>query len=416
VRDSLQKNQAAIEFVSFRMFDKGWSNKTQYAALVLRKGMRAPTWVPLCEESVLTEFFGKLAGKDAFTQAHILYDENGQNLYKAIWQPLENALKGVTTVYYSPSGLLHKVAFNAIPINEDSRLMDKYNLNLVSSTREVAYLKNKTAGVPRSAVVYGGLLYDTDENTMRKESLVYKAPETGTMISAALPAGLRGSRKGWGYLPGAAAEQEIIQQMLTEKKISPAIYSGTGGNEESFKALNSKKTAILHLATHGFFIEDIEKSEGDRELLHRIGGGQRAFENPLLRSGLILSGGNRAWTNNSVTGVEDGILFADEVAQLNFLGTDLVVLSACETALGEVNNSEGVFGLQRSFKLAGAQTLVMSLWTVDDSATGELMEHFYRNWLSGKSKQDAMKEAQRSLRSDPDFESPFYWAAFVLMD
>jgi CHAT domain-containing protein len=100
------------------------------------------------------------------------------------------------------------------------------------------------------------------------------------------------------------------------------------------------------------------------------------------------------------------------------LGTELVVLSACETALGEVNNSEGVFGLQRAFKLAGAETLIMSLWKVDDNATMTLMEHFYRNWLSGKSKQEAMKEARRSLRSNPDYdyEKPFYWAAFVLMD
>jgi CHAT domain-containing protein len=192
------------------------------------------------------------------------------------------------------------------------------------------------------------------------------------------------------------------------------VYSGAKGNEESFKALNGKKYSILHLATHGFFIEDIEKKHDERELLQRVGGGQKAFENPLLRSGLILSGGNLAWTNNTVADVEDGILFADEVARLNLLGTELVVLSACETALGEVNNSEGVFGLQRAFKLAGVETLIMSLWQVDDQATMLLMEQFYQNWLSGKSKQEAMKEARKSLRAE--YESPFYWAAFVLMD
>jgi CHAT domain-containing protein/Flp pilus assembly protein TadD len=418
VRDSLQPNEAAVEFVSFRIYGKGWSDKTRYAALVLRHGTDAPAWVPLCEETVLDELFRELAGQNSSMQAYILYDEKGRELYNAVWQPLENMLNGVTTVYYSPSGLLHKVAFNAIPVDEDTRLMDVYNLNLVSSTREVVYLKTKTAGTPRSAVVYGGLLYDADENTMRREALAYNAPETGTVISTALPAGLRGGRNGWGYLAGTNTEQTAIQQMLAANRIPPTVYNGAGGNEESFKALNGRKISILHLATHGFFIEDIEKSSDNRELIQRIGGGQEAFENPLLRSGLILAGGNRAWRNNSVAGVEDGILFADEVSRLNLLGTELVVLSACETALGEVNNSEGVFGLQRSFKLAGAQTLVMSLWTVDDQATGELMENFYRNWLSGKSKQEAMKEAQRSLRSneDYDYESPFYWAAFVLMD
>jgi CHAT domain-containing protein/Flp pilus assembly protein TadD len=419
VKDSLQPNEAAIEFVSFQIYDKRWTGKNQYAALVLRHGTDAPAWVPLCEESVLTNLFRELAGEDAPMQAHILYDEKGQDLYNAVWQPLENMLNGVTTVYYSPSGLLYKVAFNAIPVNGGSRLTDVYDLNMVSSTREVVYLKTKTAGAPSSAVVYGGLEYDTDEDTMRREALAYNVPEIVTRVVAALPAGrLRTRGDDWVYLAGTDAERAAIQQMLTESGMIPLVYSGAKGNEESFKALNGRRTSVLHLATHGFFIEDIEKKEGERELLQRVGGGQKAFENPLLRSGLILAGGKRAWMNNSVAGVEDGILFADEVARLNLLGTELVVMSACETALGQVNNSEGVFGLQRAFKLAGAETLIMSLWKVDDGATGEFMEQFYRNWLSGKSKQDAMKEAQRSLRSneDYDYESPYSWAAFVLMD
>ena len=163
-------------------------------------------------------------------------------------------------------------------------------------------------------------------------------------------------------------------------------------------------------------MEDIEKDYENRELLERLGGGQRALQNPLLHSGIIMAGANNAWAGRPVSGVEDGILFAEEVANLNLVGTDLVVLSACETGLGAVNNGEGVFGLQRAFKLAGANTLVMSLWLVDDDATSILMSAFYRNWLSGKNKQDAFKEAQRTLRSNHRFASPFYWAAFVMVD
>jgi len=114
--------------------------------------------------------------------------------------------------------------------------------------------------------------------------------------------------------------------------------------------------------------------------------------------------------------VEDGILSADEVAKMNLVGTELVVMSACETGLGAVNNSEGVFGLQRAFKLAGAQTLIMSLWKVDDRGTVDIMNEFYKNWLAGKSKQEAFKEAQRSMRSNTHYASPYYWAAFVMMD
>jgi CHAT domain-containing protein len=424
VQRHLQLGEAALEFVSFLFRDnEEKTNGVVYAALVLRRGMEAPAWVPLCEETVLDDIFREADGKSPREQISLLYDTKGRDLYAAVWQPLENLLEGVTSVYYSPSGLLHKVSFNAIPAG-DLRLTDKYELNLVSSTREVVYLKNKTAetsaGVAagsRSAVVYGGLRYDIDENTMRDEALAYNLPETEKRIIAALPASLsRGGRGGWGYLIGTERERSAVQGMLTANGVPHVVYSGAGGNEESFKALNGGRRSVIHLATHGFFIEDIEKSNDDRELLQRVGGGQRAFENPLLRSGLILAGGNRAWANDPVDGVEDGILFADEVARINLLGAELVVLSACETGLGDLNNSEGVFGLQRAFKLAGAETIVMSLWEVDDRATVMLMEQFYRNWLSGKSKQEAMKDAQRSLRAEGRFAPPYFWAAFVLMD
>ena len=129
-----------------------------------------------------------------------------------------------------------------------------------------------------------------------------------------------------------------------------------------------------------------------------------------------MSGANNAWTGKPVEGAANGILFADDIAGMNLTGTELVVLSACETGLGVTNNSEGVFGLQRAFKLAGAQTLVMSLWEVGDEATSILMGGFYRNWLSGMTRQEAMKTAQKQLRANPKYASPFYWAAFVVID
>jgi CHAT domain-containing protein/Flp pilus assembly protein TadD len=415
VQTSLQPNEAAIEFVSFKIFDKKWTDTTQYAALILCPGMDAPEWVPLCEESTLTELFSKLNGKSPQEQAHTLYDEYGPALYNAIWKPLEKTLEDVTTVYYSPSGLLHKVSFSAIPVNADSRLMDVFDLNMVSSTREVVYRNAKTAGKPNSAVVYGGLDYNVDAVTMQREALAYNVPETGVRISSAPPTeGRRGGS--WNYLMWTNEESRNVQRLLEDNKIPVTLYNGAKGNKESFKSLSAKKIPVIHVATHGFFIQDIEKNYEERERLQRFGGGQKVFENPLLRSGLILAGGNNAWAGNPVEGVENGILFADDVAKMNLVGTELVVLSACETGLGDVNNSEGVFGLQRAFKLAGAQTLIMSLWEVDDRGTGVMMNYFYRNWLSGMSKQDAFKEAQRMMKTEPRYASPYYWAAFVMMD
>ena len=415
VQKSLQEKEAAIEFVSFRLYDKKWTDITQYAALVLKPGMEAPMWIPLCEETVLAELFEKAQGGNPFDQTQILYDEYGNDFYKAIWQPLEKALEGIDVIYYSPSGLLHKIAFNAIPVNKDTRLMDKYDLHLVSSTREIVSRKNKTAQKPSSAVLYGGLFYDADEGSMRLAAAEYAhATPALTMRSWVYDSSDGGIK--WSYLDKSEPESREIHQFFNQNKIAAERFSGNRGNEESFKALSGKKTTVIHLATHGFFFEDIEKNYEDRDRLERLGGGQKALENPLLRSGLILSGGNNAWLNKTVEGVEDGILFADEVANLNLLGTDLVVMSACETALGGVNNSEGVFGLQRAFKLAGVNTLIMSLWKVSDEATSILMRAFYSNWLSGMSKHDSLKEAQKVLRESPNYSSPYFWAAFVMMD
>jgi len=333
-------------------------------------------------------------------------------LYAAIWQPLEEHLKGVSSIYFSPSGLLHKVSFNAIPVSDGKRLVDIYDLNLVSSTREITR-RNRDVQRPRSAVVYGGLFFDLNEDIIRREAAVYQRTENGVQTTSVLPADtLRGTS--WKYLQFTKTEVTAISSLLTRNNIQTVLFDEAKGNKESFLNLNGKKYEVIHLATHGFFIEDIEKKYEEQERLERLGGGRQSFENPLMRSGLILSGGNNAWVGDAVEGVENGILFADDVAKMNLLGAQLVVLSACETGLGVVNNSEGVFGLQRAFKLAGAETLIISLWMVSDLVSSEFMTAFYTLWLSGMSKQEAFKEAQKQIRST--YPSPYHWAAFVLVD
>ncbi|GHV92471.1 hypothetical protein AGMMS50268_29740 [Spirochaetia bacterium] len=421
VQKHLKKDEAAIEFVSFQLYDKRWTDTTIYAALVLRPGMKAPVWVPLCEETKIQEQLSKAQGKNSSEQARILYDVFGSQLYSVIWEPLEKELAGVKTIFYSPAGLLHKISFNALPAQGAQRLADKYDLNLVSSTREVVHAdKNNTASkFPNSSVIYGGLQYDEDMALMQSTARSYGAagepgPKQPVSVVSALPPGSTRGGGSWGPLPASRTESLRIHGYLNDKNIPAALYTDNLGNEESFKYLNGSKTDLIHLATHGFFLEDIEQNHDNRDLVERLGGGSKAVENPLLRSGLILAGGNHAWREEAVEGVEDGILTADEISRLNLTGTKLVVLSACQTGLGEVNNGEGVFGLQRAFKLAGVETLIMSLWEVDDDATSQLMAIFYQQWLSGKTKQDSFKEAQRQVRAK--YPSPYYWAAFVLMD
>ncbi|GHV92470.1 hypothetical protein AGMMS50268_29730 [Spirochaetia bacterium] len=418
VRKSLKVDEAAVEFVSFKLYDKKWTNKTLYAALVLRQGMAAPAWIPLCEEPQIQEILSRANGKSPAEQARIIYDVSGAALYNTVWKPLEASLGGAKTVYYSVSGLLHKIAFNALPAEGGARLADKYGLNLVSSTREIARLARSASDTVQlgSAVLYGGLQYNTGVDNMRTTAQSYRSVG-GAVLASALPADpTRGGA--WVELPATRREVQNIQGYLAGRRITNTLYQDNFGIEESFKALSGGKTALIHLATHGFFLADVPARNNDRDRDQMTRGGSRAAlaaaANPLLRSGLVLSGGNHAWTGEPVEGVEDGILTADEIARLNLIGARLVVLSACQTGLGDVNNSEGVFGLQRAFKLAGVETLIMSLWEVDDTATAKLMDTFYREWLSGRSRQAAFKEAQRQVRAD--YPAPFYWAAFVMMD
>jgi len=420
VRDNLQQGEAAIEFVSFRIYDKKWTDTVQYAALVLKKDSTAPVWVPLCDEEALQEILSRAEGRKSEVQARILYSANGLRLFNLIWEPLEKELKGVTTIYYSPSKLLYKIAFNAIPIDDsyEVRLADKYNLNLVSSTREVAHLsrsKTETTQI-QSAVLYGGLDYDANASKMRKAAQLYKKDTNVPAIAFTLPQGVKIDWK-WGKLPGSKKEALTIQGVLKKKKIPNTLYQDSLGNEESFKQLSGKKIGLIHLATHGFFLPDPERRHDNREqqLQQQHSFVLKPSENPLLRSGMVLAGGNNAWINKPVEGVETGILTAAKISGMNLLGAKLVVLSACQTGLGDVTNSEGVFGLQRAFKLAGVETLIMSLWEVSDEATALLMSTFYQEWLIlGKSRQEAFKEAQKKVRDK--HPEPFYWAAFVMMD
>ncbi|MCL2800442.1 MAG: CHAT domain-containing protein [Treponema sp.] len=408
VRDHLQANEAAIEFVSFILCDKydEQVTVTQYAALILRTGMDAPEWVPLCEESQLASIFKKSEGeKDSQRITNILYNENNYDLYNTVWKPLKEVLEGVKTIYYSPSGLLHKISFSAIPVEKGKHLTDIYDLNLVSSTREVVRRNTKRECKPKSAVVYGGIYYN-----LSSESIKNKVPENqDDLEKLELHDELKKRSGEWEHLAYSAKESEEIHKRLKEKDIVSELYMRAEGNKESFKSTD-KQTNVIHLATHGFFIQDDRRNNKDYEWLERLGGGKRVYLNPLLRSGLVFAGGNNCKKGEQV----DSILLANEVAQMNLTGAVLVALSACETGLGEVDNSEGVFGLQRAFKLAGAQTIIMSLWQVEDKSSQMMMTDFYRNWLSGKSKQDAFREAQKKIRKL--YPDPYNWAAFVLID
>ena len=223
------------------------------------------------------------------------------------------------------------------------------------------------------------------------------------------------------YLPGTKKEVESIDKMLKDNHLSVQLFTMTSANEESFKAISGKHQNILHIATHGFYWSDstAQKKDYFSQRALRLDDNQPTLPaiDPLNRCGLLFAGANTALSGHSADlpeGVQDGILTAKEISLLDLRDADLVVLSACETGKGEITG-EGVFGLQRAFKQAGAQTIIMSLWPVNDAATQMLMTEFYRNWITNhQPKREAFRNAQNTVRTQ--FEEPVYWAGFIMLD
>ena len=404
VQNSLKSNDVAIEFSNFTENDT-----TKFVALVLTKGMDAPVCVPLLNNyemqklqrgitSAKTETKTDDENRGATTVAakrQGIYESTG--LYDMLWKPLEKYFPENPRIYFAPSGMLHQIAVEYAPISHEQTISDKYEIYRVSSTRFLAmdYMPKPM----KNSVLYGGIYYDSDTTTMKQESDRYSTRRANGQSSSISRSG---DREGLNYLPGTKTEVEnIVGTLKKKKKVKSTLYEGSAANEESFKALSGKNIDVLHIATHGFFLPTDEKLSGDQSL---------------VQSGLLLSGANYAWQNQPIPeGVEDGILTAKEISFMDLRKTDLVVLSACQTALGEITG-EGVFGLQRGFKKAGVRTIIMSLWPVDDNATLLMMTEFYTNLTKGMSKREAFLAAQNKVKNTAGFENPRYWAAFIMLD
>ncbi|MEI6946942.1 CHAT domain-containing tetratricopeptide repeat protein [Paraflavisolibacter sp. H34] len=420
IAQKLQPGEAAVEFLRFRLYHHKLTDSVHYAALVLLPGDSAVHFVPLFEERQLLRVLQpSLTAKSALAQyvaIRKLYDKPSgpvhPPLYRLVWKPLERYLAGARTVYYAPAGLLHRIAFQALRPDATHALVDRYQLRQVLSTRAVA-LPAVPAQKPLSVALWGNINYNTGTPALGAgEVASLKLHRPGALLDVS---GGRGARGGaWGLLSGAKEEVDSLGRLLQRAGVPITTDSGTVATEEAFKALSGRSAQVLHLATHGFFLPVREIKGESEEEGQGAGLTLTVQQNPMFRSGLVLAGANQAWTGKATRpGWEDGILTAYEIAQLDLGNTGVVVLSACETALGEVQGNEGVIGLQRAFKLAGVHQLVMSLWRVPDEETMELMTLFYRNWLGGKSPREALHQAQLKMKEK---YSPYYWAGFVVVE
>ena len=399
VKKNLNADEAAIEFTDFRKKERDGGDAVIYCALILRNNSEYPEMVKLCEESQLKELIDP-AGMNNASEINSLYGtrtEKEERLYKLLWEPLEKYLAGAGKVYLSPSGLLYKISFPAISNGKDAYLCDAYQIQVKGSTGNLATQTLFSKETAPDALVFGGIKYSESNS--------------GTEV--------------WSYLSGTRDEGDAVNGILEKSQIKVSYLTEDKATETFFKQ-NAGNYNILHLATHGFFFDDPNKVRFDEkkedieygDIAFR--GSSRAYgvvsfvnnENPLMRSGLVLAGANDVWVNTEQGKTDDGVLTAQEVTQIDMRKNDLVVLSACETGLGDIKGTEGVYGLQRALKMAGVKYIIMSLWEIPDRETVEFMDHFYNNLLGTKDIRTAFYKAQTQMRLKYD---PYFWGAFVLM-
>jgi tetratricopeptide (TPR) repeat protein len=428
VQNQLKSNEAAIEFSHFPYYNgKRWTDSIMYVAILLKSDDIYPRIIPLFEEKQLETILRRAGGSD-LNFINDLYrwagkdyrsgSGKGQQIYHLVWKPLEEYLDSTQTVYYSPSGCMHQLSFSAIPCGETELLSDRYNLQLLSSSVQVT-ISHQERQV-KKIVLYGGIDYDAGLDKMQGVADQYKKSGEKLPVQASRSLSQRNIRSGsLIYLDGTMSEVEKIRKLAEDNGINGIVLAGYEAIEESVKNLSGNSSPdIIHIATHGFFFPAADKNSNKTGLSADEHVTKPAFkfsENPLMRSGLVFSGANHAWEGEEIPfDLDDGILTAYEVSNMYIPNTGLVVLSACETGLGEIRGSEGVFGLQRSFKIAGADYILMSLWQIPDYQTSELMNHIYTEWFSGKSIQEAFRMAQYLMKNKYPFQ-PFMWAGFVLV-
>lgn len=415
----LKEHDIAIEFMRVPLT----SDSIEYCALALR-AHEQPQFIRLFSEAELRSVLNLSHKTDIYD-----YDFGGKPVAELVWNRLLPNMQAGDRIFFSPDGLLYQVAIEYLPLSSDSTIADRYEMHRLSSTRELclhatqystsissdsaAIPSSDIAHTPSSAILYGGLTYNLTPEQMQSSSREFAQHFSQDLATTGLVnSSLTTSEIA--YLSGTLKEVSEISRLFASAK----VYSGAHGNEESFKALSGNFRKILHIGTHGFYLPPslAEQRAKQNVSFLQITDMEKdnAFDYSMSRTGLLLAGAQLAWSGQPVPeGAEDGILTAKEIAALDMNQVNLAVLSACETASGDITG-DGVAGLQRGFKQAGVKSLIMSLWPVSDQATQLLMTEFYTNLTSGLSKTQALTRARQVVREQ--FEEPEYWAAFILLD
>jgi CHAT domain-containing protein/Tfp pilus assembly protein PilF len=398
VQSAIPADAALVEYFTYRPFNAKSTRRDEqlgqprYVAYALRR-QGEPGWVELGEAKAIDEAVGALRNA-LHNPKSADFKRLARRVDKLVMQPVQPLLGKTRRVFVSPDGALNLVPFVALVDAQNRYLVERYSFTYLTSGRDLLRLR-PDAQIAQAPVIVA----DPD---FGEKSVDSKDASSVGILDL--------TRAYFSPLAATAQEAKALKAILPQA----TVLTKDQATETALKQVASPN--VLHIATHGFFLadkpEDASETERKRKLLQQTGdllalGGR--LENPLLRSGLGLAGANLR-----KSGDDDGILTAMEVAGLNLWGTKLVVLSACETGVGEVRTGEGVYGLRRALALAGAETQVMSLWPVSDRGTRDLMIRYYKSLQSGEGRSEAMRQVQLRMLKDPRRRHPFYWASFIV--
>jgi CHAT domain-containing protein len=386
IKEKLKPGEAAIEMVRFRWRDQVYYSDTSlYAAYIIRKDREFPEVMYLPDQAgVLDKKYYNLYINS------IKYKLPDTASYNHFWKPVEIYLKGINKIYFSPDGIYHLININTLKNPASNQyLQQEHQIQYLTTTTELTsdYINTKPI---QTCFLVGHPAYKFSG----------QPPQLLAQSEDATRSFVRDFRSGnINDLPGTETEILSIEKIAEAKGVKVTIFKGQDATEDKMSKVNN--TDILHLATHGYWSETPPNSSD----------GYKLFQ-AMINSGLLLAGVVDYYSGDNSNSDYDGILTAYEAQNLWLDSTQLVILSACETGLGEVDAGEGVYGLQRAFRAAGARSVMTSLWKVDDEATRDFMIFFYQNYLETRDKLSAYSQAIESLRKK--YPDPFYWGAFVL--
>jgi CHAT domain-containing protein len=383
IQKGLKEDEAMVEIVCFDYFRNDWTDTTIYLALIITKESKDyPDFVVLDKDNMLEKNYlkGYYRGIEGQIQ-----DDSDKELYNVFWGSIEKIIPGKKKIYLCPDGIYNNINLNTLTDMTDKYFIDKYELVLLSNSSSILEknIQSDNSDKLKTANLFGfpgsNIQYSDQKEYIRSLELISDKFE-------------------FSDLPNTKVEIQLIDSLLINNGYETKVFLRKEANEKRFKEIQN--TDLLHIATHGIFLSDDKLESYDKIYGIDV---DRFIDNPLLRSGLLLTAKDN----------ENGILTAYEVKDMNFEGTKLVVLSACETGSGKILNGEGIFGLQRAFLMAGSEAVIMTLWKVEDKATQKLMVIFYKKWLSGLSVREALKKAQIEIKNEG--QPPFFWGAFVVV-